>query len=696
MMLVLLLLLSIFLFFLDRCLFGDRKLPPGPNIFQISGKISSLINTPHVALNDLAKIYGPLMSLRLGGQIVVVASSPAVAKEIHKTNNRSFSGRFLPSVYYSIPGTMHASLVMARECNDTWKNLRSIGQNGIFSPKAIESAAGIRTTKVTEMVKFLRANKDGKVVNIEDLVFATFANITTNVFISRNLFDAGGESESDEKVRSFLNEKIIEKVSSFGLTDVFPMLKGVDFWSKRKAMDIYRNINFIWEYIIKERRSLATNDGSINRNSTKDLLDVLNGHGFPVDQIGILFTELLIAGTDSTTITAVWLMAELIKNQEILLQVCKEIANKAFEGDELNESLLFECQYFQACIKETLRLHIPGPFAVPHRATETCKVNNYTIPKDSIVLVNGWAIQMDPNNWEDPTSFKPERFLNSTIDFKRSTNFEYIPFSAGSRMCPGQNVAIKGVQLVVASLVHYFDWSLPNGEDFSKLDLSDRFGTTLKKDKPLYLIPRPRENYIDEGAGIRKTISGEARTLWDLAEYIDTSIQIPELSLPQHVYQFKPEEINFESLVSRENVSVRRLLRSIREFGVLQIKNHGILTEELRFALANSERIFGLTVECCSSYGDHEKIVWRRDDHQVMEEATAAISEQNYQIFRNCADTACLSLMGCWSSPPFARHFNTNFGPMLDLVVGVVLFSTHKTPGTPANPNLVEDGVELL
>ncbi|KAI3474769.1 hypothetical protein Pfo_029995 [Paulownia fortunei] len=96
-----------------------------------------------------------------------------------------------------------------------------------------------------------------------------------------------------------------------------------------------------------------------------------------------------------------------------------------------------------------------------------------------------------------------------------------------------------------------------------------------------------------------------------LSEYIDKSIQIPELTLPQHVHRFKPEVINYESLVSREKDSVRRLLRSVREFG-----------------------IFGLTVECCSCYGDHEKIVWRCDDHQIMEEATAAIGEQNYQIFR--------------------------------------------------------------
>ncbi|KAK6155757.1 hypothetical protein DH2020_010005 [Rehmannia glutinosa] len=430
------------------------------------------------------------MSLRLGGHLLIVASSPVAAKEIFKTNNRIFSGRFLPSAYHNVPGVTHASLVMARECNDTWKFLRGLGHSYIFSSKAIESGAGIRAKKVTEMVGFLRANsKDGNVVNIEDLVYATFTNIISNVLISRDLF---GEGESNyEKVIGFL-KMVIEKVISVNLSDVFPVFKRVDFWSQGRAMGIYREIQMIWDDIIKERR------GGDDESSTQDFFDVLSGHGFPDDQISILLTELLIASTESTIITVVWLMAELIKNQEILHKVREEISDKAVEENDhvlINESLLSECQYFQACIKETLRLHIPGPFSLPRQATETCKVNNFTIPKDSIVLVNVWAIQTDPNNWEDATSFKPERFINSKIDFK-GAHFDFIPFGAGQRMCPGSNVAIKGVQLVVASLVHYFDWSLPNGEDYSKLDLSDRFGTTLKKDKPLCLVPRIREKYV--------------------------------------------------------------------------------------------------------------------------------------------------------------------------------------------------------
>lgn len=93
-----------------------------------------------------------------------------------------------------------------------------------------------------------------------------------------------------------------------------------------------------------------------------------------------------------------------------------------------------------ACIKETLRIHISGPFLIPHRAIETCKIGNYVIPKDSMVLVNTWATGQEPDSWKDADVFNPDRFLGSKIDF-RGTHFDFIPFSAGRRMCPGINVA---------------------------------------------------------------------------------------------------------------------------------------------------------------------------------------------------------------------------------------------------------------
>ncbi|KAL8557625.1 hypothetical protein ACS0TY_004904 [Phlomoides rotata] len=219
-------------------------------------------------------------------------------------------------------------------------------------------------------------------------------------------------------------------------------------------------------------------------------------------------------------IASVWLMVELIRHPQILDRVRDEVA-KVFEGNtQINESILTESHYLQACIKETLRIHIPGPFLVPHRAIQTCKIDNYVIPKDCVVLVNAWAINMEPNRWKDPTIFNPDRFINSKIDFRSTDDFEFIAFGAGRRMCPGLNLGIKNVQMLVTSLVHHFDWSLSDGSDPINIDTNDKFGTVLRKEKPLCLIPRNlgndddadlNEDDYDEEYDVDLEEAGEAR-----------------------------------------------------------------------------------------------------------------------------------------------------------------------------------------
>ncbi|KAL0358984.1 UNVERIFIED_CONTAM: Corytuberine synthase [Sesamum angustifolium] len=409
-----------------------------------------------------------------------------------------------------------SSLTMSRQCNDAWKFLRAIGHNFIFSSRAVGAKEKMRKEVVGEMMAYLVEN-EGEAVKLDDIVNVTVSNVVANVLASRSLFDVRGEGEKEEILQGLVWE-IVESATNLGLADLFPVLRRMDFWSRRNGMKIREKIMCAWVDIVEERRKCGTNDVS-----SGDFMDVLLENGFLDDQISIVLIlkkvinhrvsvrtrifpydivvfgdgnqELLIAGTDSTIITIVWLTAELIKNQDIFLRLREEIGQAIKPNSTtLDESILSRCEYFQACIKETLRLHIPGPFLVPHQALENCNLNNYLIPKDSIVLVNAWAIHLDPNNWEDAASFKPDRFLDSKIDFLGSC-FEFIPFSSGRRMCPGFHMGFRNILLVVASLVYYFDWSLPGGEDLRNLDMTDKFGTNLKREKPLYLVPRLRERF---------------------------------------------------------------------------------------------------------------------------------------------------------------------------------------------------------
>ncbi|KAL3523029.1 hypothetical protein ACH5RR_015863, partial [Cinchona calisaya] len=200
--------------------------------------------------------------------------------------------------------------------------------------------------------------------------------------------------------------------------------------------------------------------------------------------------ELFTGGSDTSSSTIEWAMTELIKKPKCLEKIRQELEREISENI-IKEPDLSRLSYLHACVKETLRLHSPTPLLLPRRAIETCQVMNYTIPEDTQVVVNVWAIARDPNVWEDPLTFNPERFLHSELDFK-GNDFELLPFGAGRRICPGMNMGIRQVLLILASLIHHFEWFLPDNMLPQQLDMSEKFGVTLKKEKPLVIILKRR------------------------------------------------------------------------------------------------------------------------------------------------------------------------------------------------------------
>jgi len=150
----------------------------------------------------------------------------------------------------------------------------------------------------------------------------------------------------------------------------------------------------------------------------------------------------------------------------------------------VQESNLPSLRYLQAVVKETLRLHPPGPLSLPHVSVEDCTVLGYEIPRGTRLLMNLWAIGRNPKSWEDAESFKPERFMEAGFLDAKVENFEWIPFGAGRR---GQQLGILVVEFAVAQLLHCFNWRLL---DEQNLDMSERDnGLTVSKAHELFAVP---------------------------------------------------------------------------------------------------------------------------------------------------------------------------------------------------------------
>ena len=196
---------------------------------------------------------------------------------------------------------------------------------------------------------------------------------------------------------------------------------------------------------------------------------------------------MFVGGTDTTAAALEWAMSELVRNPIIMKKVQEEVRTVVGHKSKVEENDISQMHYLKCVVKEILRLHIPTPLLAPRVTMSDVKLKGYDIPAKTMVYINAWAMQRDPRFWERPEEFLPERFENSQVDFKGQEYFQFIPFGFGRRGCPGMNFGIASIEYVLASLLYWFDWKLPDTLD---VDMSEVFGLVVSKKVPLLLKPK--------------------------------------------------------------------------------------------------------------------------------------------------------------------------------------------------------------
>ncbi|XP_019102328.1 PREDICTED: cytochrome P450 71B8-like isoform X2 [Camelina sativa] len=128
----------------------------------------------------------------------------------------------------------------------------------------------------------------------------------------------------------------------------------------------------------------------------------------------------------------------------------------------ITEEDLQKVEYLNLVIKETFILHPSSPLLLPRETMSGIEIQGYHIPKNTHIKINTYTIGRDPKVWTNPDEFYPERFSNSSISYK-GQHYEFLPFGAGRRSCPGMNLGITILELGLLNVLYFFDWSLPNG-----------------------------------------------------------------------------------------------------------------------------------------------------------------------------------------------------------------------------------------
>ncbi|KAI3958485.1 hypothetical protein MKW98_011173 [Papaver atlanticum] len=303
------------------------NLPPGPVPLPIFGNLFKLGKKPHESLTQLAQIYGPLMSLKLGSLTTIVISSSTIAKEVLRKHDQSFSSR---TVIDAITISNH------HKSSIIW----------------LPPTPHLRHRKLEELVFYIRRSASaGSVIDIGQDAFTTVLNLMSNSFFSIDLADDFG-SDSVSAFKDAVRGVMLE-AGKPNLSDYFPMIRFMDLQGVRRGMSKHFGVlDEIFEKIREKKLStLQSREGN-----TSDLLDMILD---PSHDIGIqlqrheiksLLKDFFAAGTDTTSATIEWAVAELLHNPSKMAKAQSELSDILGKGKQIEESDMGRLPYLQAIV----------------------------------------------------------------------------------------------------------------------------------------------------------------------------------------------------------------------------------------------------------------------------------------------------------------------------------------------------------
>ncbi|KDP43432.1 hypothetical protein JCGZ_16719 [Jatropha curcas] len=482
-------------------------LPPSPIALPVIGHLHLLRPIPHQALDKLSKRYGSLFHLSFGSVPCVVISSPEMAKEFLKTHEMSFCNR--PSTVAVRCLTYGASDFSFAPYGPYWKFMKQICMTELLGGRILDRFLDIRHEELKSFLKLiLRKSYEGKEVDLGEELMTFSNNVISRMTMSKRCSTTDDEANDVRK----LIEEVGVLTGEFNFQDYIWFCKNIDvqgFGKRLKRLQV--KLDSMMEGILKEheeermKKKKKINNGElgdkdhIKKDFVDILLDIMEDESSEMrlsrDSVKAFILEMFTTGTGTSAGVIQWAIAELINHQNIFKKAREEIDFVVGNNRLIEESDIQNLPYLQAIVKETLRLHPSGPLFT-RESTQDCNIGGYHIPAKTRLLVNVWAIGRDPNYWENPLEFEPERFMdnekNGLIDV-RGQNYHLLPFGSGRRSCPGTSLALQVIQTTLGCLVQCFDWKVTN--DNNNVDMSEAAGISLLMANPLMCVPTARLQY---------------------------------------------------------------------------------------------------------------------------------------------------------------------------------------------------------
>ncbi|CAK8537668.1 unnamed protein product [Lathyrus sativus] len=433
------------------------------------------------------------MSIQLGQVPAVVISSSKAAELFLKTHDLVFASR--PKLQGSEILSYGSKGFAFSEYGPYWRSMRKICTLKLLSASKVEKFAPIRKQELSVLVKSLEKSAlVGEVVNVSDAVENLIEDIMFKMILGRSKYE-------QFDLKKLVRETLI-LFGAFNLADFIPWLGVFDLQGlKRGFKKISKTLDEILEMIISEHEQNTNKDKTRGEDFVDILLSIIHqtidhdseqNHVIDRTNIKAVLLDMMVASIDTSAISIEWILSELLRHPRVMKILQKEIQDEVGNKRMVEEKDLEKLKYLDIVVDETFRLRPTSAFLIPRESRESVIVDGYLIEKKTRIMINIWTMGRDPNIWsENAEEFYPERFIDKKMNYQ-GHEFESLPFGSGRRRCPGIQLGLTTIKLVVAQLVHCFDWELPYNINPSSLNMEEKFGLATPRAQDLHAIPHYR------------------------------------------------------------------------------------------------------------------------------------------------------------------------------------------------------------
>uniref|UniRef100_A0AAY4CJ69 Cytochrome P450 n=1 Tax=Denticeps clupeoides TaxID=299321 RepID=A0AAY4CJ69_9TELE len=475
----------IFLFFLETCLwvrnFRLKKRLPGPFAWPVVGNAMQLGQMPHLTFAKLAKKYGNVYQIKLGCNNIVVLNGEATIRKALLQHSTEFAGRPNFTSFQSVSG---GNGMTFNSYSKEWRIHRKIAQSTIraFSSANNENKKAFEMHIVAEAMDlvqtFLKLSSNGQYFNPSHELTVAAANVICALCFGKRY----GHDEQEFRTLLTRIDKFGETVGAGSLVDVMPWLQSFPN-PVRSGFQSFKEINK--EFFTFVKNKVIQHRETYNPNVTRDMSDAIIGvidkadshTGLTEAHTEGTVADLIGAGLDTVSTAMHWVLLLLAKHPDIQSKLQEDIdrviGRERLPSIEDKNNL----DYLNAFIYETMRYTSFVPVTIPHSTTCDVIIEGLFIPKDTVVFINQWSVNYDPEKWKDPHVFNPSRFLDENGILDKSLTSNVMIFSIGKRRCIGDQIAKVEIFLFTVILLQQFTIEKDPSQDLS---LHCSYGLSLK------------------------------------------------------------------------------------------------------------------------------------------------------------------------------------------------------------------------